>query len=112
MPKVSRHGPECDENIQIVTRLKTFWRRDSDPHEELRIEKGKLDDLSELADLLTQPSDLRVGNISRVLVGHVVDQGVNLSWKVSHDGQCCHIQCHPDITELLALKSLKTGKYC
>ena len=74
-----------------VVGLKTFWRCDSDPHEELRIEKGKLDDLSELADLLTQPSDLRVGDVSRVLVRHVVDQWVNLSWEVSHDGQCSHV---------------------
>ena len=38
--------------------VKTFRGRDSDPHEKLRIEKGELDDFSELADLFTQPSDL------------------------------------------------------
>ena len=89
--------------------LETFWRRDPDPHEELRIEKWKLDDLSKLTDLFTQPSDLRVGDVSGVLVGHVVDQGVDLSWQVSHDGQCGHVQCHPD--EQIQIQVTHTNKY-
>ena len=73
----------------------TFRRRDSNSHEELRVEKGKLDHFSQLSNLLAQSSDCRVGDISRVLVGHVVHQRVDLSWKVAHDSQCGHVQRHP-----------------
>ena len=77
--------------------VKTFRGRDSDPHEKLRIEKRELDDFSELADLFTQPSDLGVGDIARILMRHIVDQWVHLSWEITHDGQCGHIQRHPEL---------------
>lgn len=38
--------------------------------------------LSQLTDLFRQASDLRIGDTARVLMGHVVYQGVHLSGQV------------------------------
>ena len=73
----------------------TLWRRDPHPHEKLRIEQGQLDHLPQLPDLLTQPTDLGICDVPWVLVGHVVDQGVDLSRQVAHDGQGGHVQGNP-----------------
>jgi hypothetical protein len=62
--------------------------------EQLRVEKGKFDNLSQFANLFTETSDFGVGDISGVFVGHVVDEGVDLARQVPHDGQGGHVQCN------------------
>ncbi|GMR43968.1 hypothetical protein PMAYCL1PPCAC_14163, partial [Pristionchus mayeri] len=48
--------------------------------------------LSELSDLLRESSHIRVRNVSRVLVSHVVHERIHLKGKLSHDCECSHVE--------------------
>lgn len=47
--------------------------------------------LSELPDLFRQASNLRVGHVARVFVGHVVDQRVDFSGQVPERAAVAYI---------------------
>lgn len=49
--------------------------------------------LSELPDLFRQASNLRVGHVARVFVGHVVDQRVNFSGQVPERAAVAYMAC-------------------
>ena len=62
-------------------------RSDADALEELRVEQRKFDDLPEFPDLLAEATDLGVGNVSGVLVGHVVDERIDLTGEVPDEAE-------------------------
>lgn len=75
-------------------RNQTFWRRNSNSLEKFGIVERKFNDFSEFADLIGKTTDFRVGDVSRIFVGHVVNQRVDFSWKISHNRQRGHIESH------------------
>ena len=40
-------------------------------------------DLSQFTNLLRKSTDLRIGDVTRILDGHVVDERVDLAWQIS-----------------------------
>jgi hypothetical protein len=70
-------------DIRLLTeqskRTYAFGRLDAHALEQLRVHERQLDALSQVANLVIQPADRRVGDVARVLVQHVVHHGVNLN---------------------------------
>ena len=70
----------------------SLGRDDTNSHEQLGIEKRKLNDLSQLSDLLAKTSDIRVGHISWVLMAHVVHKRINFSGQIPDIGKCWYYE--------------------
>mmetsp|Transcript_31962 Transcript_31962/g.77567 ORF Transcript_31962/g.77567 Transcript_31962/m.77567 type:complete len:375 (+) Transcript_31962:287-1411(+) len=99
----------CEECLASARRtVEQHPLRRLDPHslEELRVDQRQLDHLSELSDLLVEPSDGRVGHVAWVLVHHVVHRGVDLARERAHDGQRGHVERDAGALRQLALVDL------
>ena len=60
----------------------TLGWHNSYSHEKFWIEQWKFNNFPQFSDLFTKTSDVRVGNISRILVTHVVNQRINFSRQI------------------------------
>lgn len=74
--------------------LYTFWWLYSDSLEEFWVGQGKLDSFSEDSELVTESSDIREVNLSRILAHHIEHHRIDFPWQDPHDSQCSLIKCY------------------
>lgn len=63
---------------------------------QVRVDERQLDDLSKLPDLLTETTNIVVGDLSRIFIKHIVDLRVDLTRQETHYGQRRHVQGHSE----------------
>ena len=82
--QLTSHGPSQKRlsSARRSVEKASLRRSDADALEELRVEQRKFDDLPEFPDLLAEATDLGVGHVSGVLVGHVVDERIDFTGQV------------------------------
>ncbi|GMS82430.1 hypothetical protein PENTCL1PPCAC_4605, partial [Pristionchus entomophagus] len=91
-------GGDCTRQQRLARARRSvqqaaLGRGDADALEQLWVEQRKLDDLSELSDLLGETSHISVRNVAGVFVGHFVDERVHLAGQLPHDGERRHVEC-------------------
>jgi hypothetical protein len=72
--------------------LLTFGRSDANTLEQVRIDKGKLNDLTKLSDLLSETTDLGIRNVSWIFVAHLVNERVDFPRQLAHDCKRSHVK--------------------
>jgi len=107
--EAARDG-SCEQGLSGAGRSvqqDTLGRLDAHPQEELGVLEGKLDDLSQLSNLVVQAADAAEADLTGIFEGHIVDERVDFPGKHAHDGQRRHIERNP--RALLELRLVNLG---